>query len=305
MLEHRGDGGQLGPREVQRRVVDDVEDDQTIGPQDPVDVAERLARGQVPRHGDPAERVADVDVVAVGAEPLDGGPPVGHLHLEPWVVRQGEPGPVDLDHPGVDLDDPVRALRTGGQEVARQGHPAAADVQHRERPGRPGVHGGGEGLHVGELEVGRVARVDVAVPQRVEHQRPALRTGRVGDDRRAVVPRLDLARRRDEQRAEPRHQREHERRGHPDVRRDSPPPVGHDERQAADDEQAAGPEEDHAGRHVRHEDEPGEEGREDRAQRADPGQPADHRPGLGRRRQDELDHHRRYRGEHRRRRRTR
>ena len=250
VLEHRGDRGQLGPREVQRAVVDDVEDDEPVGPQDPVDVEERLARGQVPRHRDPAERVADVDVrLSVPSRWTAVRPSA----TSTWSrgsfgrasrVRSTSTTPGSISTTRFVLSGRV-ARRYRGRVI-----PPPPTCSTESGPAGRVSSGGGEGLHVGELEVGRVARVDVAVPERVEHQRPALRTGGVGDDRRAVVPRLDLARRGHDERAQPGDQREHEWRGHADVRGDPAPPVGHDEREPADDEEAAGSDEDHAGRHV-------------------------------------------------------
>ncbi len=64
--EHLPPASRLGPREAQRPVVDDVDHVHPARPQALRHLAEELARRQVPRHGQPAERVADHDVVRAG-----------------------------------------------------------------------------------------------------------------------------------------------------------------------------------------------------------------------------------------------
>ena len=52
----------LGPDEPERRVVDQVHHVHPAGTQDALDLAEELRRREVPRNGEPAERVADDEV---------------------------------------------------------------------------------------------------------------------------------------------------------------------------------------------------------------------------------------------------
>ena len=107
VVEDLGQGRHLGPREGQGAVVDQVGDVHAVGRQHAPYVAHRLTRGQVPRHADPAERVADHEVAAVVGEPAQPEPAVLDPHLEQRPGPQLEPLAVDLDDAGVDLGDEV------------------------------------------------------------------------------------------------------------------------------------------------------------------------------------------------------
>ena len=69
----------------------------------------------------------------------------------------------------------------GGCDVAGKRARAAADVGDRQRPVRQRVEDVGEGLHVLEVEVGRVVEVDVGLPDPVDQQQPAAGAVDVGE----------------------------------------------------------------------------------------------------------------------------
>src|SRR3954454_6044230 len=84
--EHGLDGLDLGFREQRLAVVDDVDQIDAVRPQHSSYVADQLPRGQMPRHGQAAERVHDDQVPAVGFLRPHSEPAVLHCHRQ---VRTG------------------------------------------------------------------------------------------------------------------------------------------------------------------------------------------------------------------------
>ena len=112
-----------------------------------------------------------------------------------WSGLEPQPLAIDLDHTAVDLGDEVVGPGAYGGQVARQREPAAAEVVGPQRLALGVGRVGDRRDHpdVGEDQEGRVLEVDVGVPQRVEHQCPAVLVGGVVDDHDAVVGRLGVA----------------------------------------------------------------------------------------------------------------
>ena len=151
-------------------------------------------------HG--TERLPNASLTTRSAESvgLVADPDAGVADPHPQVGPRLQPEllPPDLQHLGVDLEHRALRARVLGAQVAGEREPTAADVERVERPVVGELRGDdvGERLHVGELQVGRVGEIDVAVPEVVEPQRAPGRVGEVAFDVDAVVGALDVARRR-------------------------------------------------------------------------------------------------------------
>ena len=102
----------------------------------------------------------------------------------------------DLEHPRVELEDDLS--RTGARrlEVAREGEPAATEVEDVDRPAEPvevRARRVGEALDIAEPDDGRIGHVDVGVGEPVEDEGPPVHVVAVGHDRDAVVGALRVA----------------------------------------------------------------------------------------------------------------
>ena len=195
VLEHVAHRRELGARERQRRVVDDVRDVDAVRAQHPLDLLEELAGREVPGHGRPRERVADDEVVPVGRLGREADARIADDDLEVVARLEAELLAGGLEHDRVELEDARERAGTRGRDVARHREAAAADVERVDRLAGRGeaVDDVPEQARVGELEPGRVGQVDVRVAERVHPQLHALLVAVVDVDVDAEVGALALA----------------------------------------------------------------------------------------------------------------
>ena len=128
VVEQGGQRRDLRPREGQRRVVDEVRGIHAVGGEDPLDLAQRLAGGEVPGHADPAERVTHDEVQRPGLHPSHPEAGVLDAHAEVGSEPQPQSFHVDLEHARVDLGHGAPGARPGLGQVARQGQPTTPQV---------------------------------------------------------------------------------------------------------------------------------------------------------------------------------
>ena len=186
---------ELRAGESQRRIVDDVQDVDAIGPQHAPDVRDELAGREVPGHGRAGERITHDQVVAVVRLGGEVHTAIAEDDLE--VVARHEPELLTsgLEHDRVELEDPGVGAWSRRLDVAGHRESTAADVQRVDRLARrrQTVDDVAEQARVGELEPGRISQVDVGVPQRVHPQLDALGVPGVLVDVDAEVGALALA----------------------------------------------------------------------------------------------------------------
>jgi hypothetical protein len=239
----------------------------------------------VPRHADPAERVADHEVAAVVGQAAQSQATVLDPHLEQRPGPQRQPLAVDRDDAGVDLGDEAVGPGTHVGEVPREGQPAAPEVVGTQRLARRVRRIGHrrDRADVGEHEQRRVVEVDVGVPQRVQDQRPARLVRGVVHDQHAVVRRLGVA-------PPWRHRQGQPPGHHADDGPGRTPPAAQPPRhqRAAGHQDGSQADQDAAHRHAGDQHEAGQDRTEDRADRTDTREAAHDGAGLVEVRQQQL-----------------
>ncbi len=65
VFEHFPERGDLGPGEVERRVVDQIDEVEAVVVHHPIDLVGEFERGEMPRHGEPSEGVTQHEIVGV------------------------------------------------------------------------------------------------------------------------------------------------------------------------------------------------------------------------------------------------
>jgi len=175
--EHGAERGQLGREEAERggvREVGDVPSAVAEGPPRRPHVGQRR---QVRRHPRASVHVRDHRVERTGRLRLQCRARIGGLGADAGAGRQRQLLGDEREQLAVHVDDVLPGAGPGGGGVPRQGQRAGAAVQHRQRtPGRRrGVEDVAHAPRVLELQVPRIAGIDVRLGRAVESEQPCAR----------------------------------------------------------------------------------------------------------------------------------